>query len=73
MPVGKGGDASRQQQAGHVLAELAQGRVIPPAGQVYVSLERGEVTWPDPSTLARRDDVAQQLWRDSAQLAGLVL
>lgn len=62
-----------RQHAGHVLAELAQGRIIPPAGQVYVSLERGEVTWPDPSTLARRDDVAQQLWRDSAQLAGLVL
>ena len=47
--------------------------LVPPAGQVYVSLERGEITWPDPSTLARRDDIAQQLWRDSAQLAGLVL
>lgn len=57
--------------AGQVLADLALGRIVPPAGHLYASLVRGQVTWPAPSELARRDDVAQQLWRDSAQLVGL--
>lgn len=58
-------------RAGQVLADLALGRIVPPTGHLYASLERGELTWPEPSELARREDVAQQLWRDSAQLTGL--
>jgi len=57
--------------AGHVLADLALGRIVAPAGRLYASLVRGEVTWPEPSELARREDVAQQLWSDSAVLTGL--
>jgi hypothetical protein len=34
-------------------------------------LRRGELTWPDPSELARRDELMHALWRDSADLVGL--
>jgi len=52
-------------------ADLALGRIVPPRGHLYASLVRGELTWPEPSELARRDDVAQQLWCDSAVLTGM--
>jgi len=58
-------------QAGEFLADLALGRIVPPRGRIYASLVRGELTWPQPSELARRDDVAQQLWSDSAVLVGM--
>ncbi|MDB5983663.1 MAG: hypothetical protein JWQ69_4678 [Pseudomonas sp.] len=58
-------------QAGDVLADLALGRIVPPTGRLYASLLRGELTWPEPSELARREDVATQLWRDSAMLTGM--
>ncbi|MBV4476877.1 SDR family NAD(P)-dependent oxidoreductase [Pseudomonas botevensis] len=62
---------SMRVQAGEVLADLASGRLAPPRGRLYASLVRGELTWPQPSDLARRDDVAQQLWRDSAVLTAM--
>lgn len=62
-------EAMRVQAAG-VLADLALGRVVALPGRLYASLAGGELTWPEPSELARREDVAQQLWRDSAQLTG---
>lgn len=58
-------------QAGEVLADLALGRIVPPKGRLYASLVRGQLTWPEPSELARRDDVSQQLWRDSAVLTAM--
>lgn len=58
-------------QAGEVLADLALGRVVPPTGHLYASLVGGELTWPETSELARREDVAAQLWRDSAVLTGM--
>ncbi|WP_248747979.1 SDR family NAD(P)-dependent oxidoreductase [Pseudomonas sp. MWU12-2037] len=58
-------------QAGEFLADLALGRIVPPRGRLYASLVRGELTWPQPSELAGRDDVAQQLWNDSAVLVGM--
>jgi len=58
-------------QAGEVLADLALGRIVLPKGRLYASLVRGKLTWPEPSELARRDDVAQQLWRDSELLTGM--
>lgn len=58
-------------QAGEVLADLALGRIVPPKGRLYASLVRGQLTWPQPSELARRDDVSQQLWRDSAVLTAI--
>ncbi|MDA0635459.1 SDR family NAD(P)-dependent oxidoreductase [Nonomuraea sp. MCN248] len=39
--------------------------------RTYASLRRARLTWPDPSELARGDEPAQALWRDSAELVGL--
>jgi NAD(P)-dependent dehydrogenase (short-subunit alcohol dehydrogenase family) len=63
--------AGGRNQAGGALAELALGRARPPAGRTYAALRRGELTWPDPSELASRDDLMVALWRDSAELVGL--
>jgi NAD(P)-dependent dehydrogenase (short-subunit alcohol dehydrogenase family) len=57
--------------AGNTLAELALGLATPPNGRVYAALRRAQLTWPDPSELARRDELAQTLWSDSARLVGL--
>lgn len=59
------------EQAGDALADLALGRTVPPQGRIYASLVRRAITWPDPSELARRDDMMRLLWRESARLAGL--
>jgi NAD(P)-dependent dehydrogenase (short-subunit alcohol dehydrogenase family) len=61
------------EQAGDGLADLALGRVTPPSGRLYASLVRRRLTWPDPSELARRDDVMDQLWEASARMTGLAL
>jgi NAD(P)-dependent dehydrogenase (short-subunit alcohol dehydrogenase family) len=58
-----------REAAGQALADLALERVRPPAGKYYAALRRGELTWREPSQLARRDDVMDALWRDSAKLA----
>ncbi|MGA3113120.1 MAG: SDR family NAD(P)-dependent oxidoreductase [Syntrophobacteraceae bacterium] len=58
-------------QAGGVLAELTLGRIEPPAGRIFASLINRRLAWPDPSELARRDDVMKALWRDSAALVGI--
>jgi NAD(P)-dependent dehydrogenase (short-subunit alcohol dehydrogenase family) len=57
--------------AGRALAELALGAAKPPDGQIYAALRRHRLTWQEPSELARRHDVAQALWHDSARLVGL--
>ncbi|WP_328875529.1 SDR family NAD(P)-dependent oxidoreductase [Streptomyces sp. NBC_00287] len=57
--------------AGTTLADLALGRATPPKGHTYAALRRGQLSWADPSELARRDDLAQALWNDSARLVGL--
>lgn len=57
--------------AGGALADIALGTCAPPEGHDYAALRRGRLTWPAPSTLARRDDVAAALWDDSARLVGL--
>lgn len=58
-------------QAGQCLADLALGRITPPPGRLYASLVKRQLTWPDPSELARQDDVMNDLWRDSARMVGL--
>jgi NAD(P)-dependent dehydrogenase (short-subunit alcohol dehydrogenase family) len=63
--------ANSREAAGGALAALALGRARPPAGRTYAALRRGDLTWPDPSELARRDDLMVALWRDSAALVGL--
>lgn len=56
--------------AAQTLAKLALGTVTPPQNRTYAALRRGQLTWPDPSALARRDDLAEALWTDSARLTG---
>ncbi len=56
---------------GDLLANLALGRVAPPAGRLYASQVKRRLTWPDPSELAGDDAVMAKLWRDSAALVGL--
>jgi NAD(P)-dependent dehydrogenase (short-subunit alcohol dehydrogenase family) len=63
--------ANSTKAAGGVLAALALGSTRPPSGRTYAALRRGELTWPDPSELARRDDLMHALWRDSAELVGI--
>lgn len=60
------------ERAGEVLALLATGEVAPPTGQVYVSLVRGEITFPEPSQLAQDDAVRDDLWARSERMVGLV-
>jgi NAD(P)-dependent dehydrogenase (short-subunit alcohol dehydrogenase family) len=59
------------ERAGEALAELASGKVTPPAGRVYASLVKGNLTFPDPSELARSDEARDRLWRESAIMVGL--
>src|SRR5215469_10773065 len=58
-------------QAGGILAELTLGEIAAPNGRIYASLVKGLLTWPEPSDLARRDDLMNALWSDSARLLGL--
>jgi NAD(P)-dependent dehydrogenase (short-subunit alcohol dehydrogenase family) len=58
-------------QAGQALADLALGNITSPAGRIYASFVKRRVTWPDPSELAQRDDVMNELWRVSAEMVGL--
>jgi NAD(P)-dependent dehydrogenase (short-subunit alcohol dehydrogenase family) len=57
--------------AGNTLADVALGLPTPPHGRTYAALRRSRLTWPDPSELARSDELAQALWNDSARLVGL--
>ena len=59
------------EAAGHTLAKLALGQIRPPSGRIYAALRNGIITWPDPSDLARRDDVRDALWRDSGELVAI--
>jgi hypothetical protein len=63
--------ANKIEDAGQMLACLALGLVDRPDGRVYGALRRGRLTWPELSLLARRDDLMEALWRDSAMLLGL--
>jgi NAD(P)-dependent dehydrogenase (short-subunit alcohol dehydrogenase family) len=59
------------ERAGEVLADLTLGTVTPPPGRLYVSLVKGEITFPDPSVLARSNAARDMLWRESAIMVGL--
>jgi NAD(P)-dependent dehydrogenase (short-subunit alcohol dehydrogenase family) len=62
---------STPEHAGDILAQLADGTVTPPGGRFYASLVRGQLTYPDPSALAQDSAARDQMWRESADLAGL--
>jgi NAD(P)-dependent dehydrogenase (short-subunit alcohol dehydrogenase family) len=57
--------------SGRALADAALGRLTPPPGKFYASLVKREITWPEPSEIARTDEVMWKLWRDSAAMVGL--
>jgi NAD(P)-dependent dehydrogenase (short-subunit alcohol dehydrogenase family) len=59
------------EQAGHAIADLGLGTIVPPAGRTYASLVKGELTWPDPSELAQSDTAMKGLWVESAYMVGL--
>lgn len=61
---------SSQAAAARTLADLALG-VTATDGQTYSALRGGRLTFPDPSELARSDELASSLWDDSARLVGL--
>lgn len=61
---------SKEAAGGH-LAAIALGTVHPPTGRCYAAVRRDALTWPEPSELARDDEVRDALWRDSATLVGL--
>jgi NAD(P)-dependent dehydrogenase (short-subunit alcohol dehydrogenase family) len=63
--------ANSIEAAGEMLASLALGTTKRAEGRVYAALRRGELMWPELSSLARRDDLAEALWRDSSALVGL--
>jgi len=62
--------ANSVERAGEALAELTLGAVTPPPGRVYASLVGGEITFPNPSALARSDDARDLLWQESAVMTG---
>src|SRR3546814_5098237 len=47
---------NKPAQAGQVLADLALGRIEPPAGRLYASLVKRRLTWTETSDLAQPDD-----------------
>lgn len=59
------------ERSGEALAEVALGAVSPPRGRIYISLVKGEPTFPVPSELARSRGAQELLWRESAVMVGL--
>lgn len=59
-----------KEAAGGTLAAIALGDVHPPDGRYYGAVRGDELTWREPSELARSDDARDALWRDSAALVG---
>lgn len=55
----------------NTLADVTLGLATPPNGRTYGALRRAQLTWPEPSELARRAELAQALWNDSARLVCL--
>jgi NAD(P)-dependent dehydrogenase (short-subunit alcohol dehydrogenase family) len=60
-----------RSDAGTRLANLTLGLEPIPEGRMYATLRRGKISWPDPSEMARNDELARRLWDDSARLVGL--
>jgi NAD(P)-dependent dehydrogenase (short-subunit alcohol dehydrogenase family) len=61
----------RPEHAGEILAQLTTGALTPPPGTAYVSIVKGEVTYPAPSKLALDNAVRDDLWDQSARMVGL--
>jgi NAD(P)-dependent dehydrogenase (short-subunit alcohol dehydrogenase family) len=59
------------ENAGRKLADVAEGKIVFPPGRMYVSLVKGEPTFPEPSELSRNPEKQHELWQESAVLAGM--
>ncbi|WP_457214078.1 SDR family NAD(P)-dependent oxidoreductase [Mycobacteroides abscessus] len=59
------------QRSGQALAGVSLGTLTLPPGRMYLSLVKGEPTYPDPAELARSTKAQQNLWRASARMVGL--
>lgn len=59
------------ERSGEALAKFSLGIITPPPGRIYISLVKGEPTFPDPSELARSQEAGNRLWRESAAMVGL--
>jgi NAD(P)-dependent dehydrogenase (short-subunit alcohol dehydrogenase family) len=59
------------QDAGTALADLGLRHAKPTEERIYAALRGGRLTWPDPSQMAGRGDLALKLWKDSAELVDL--
>src|SRR5262249_15678928 len=59
---------NKAEAVGTILAHVAPRVIPPPAGEYYVRVVRDQPVWTAPSELARRDDVRDALWKDSADL-----
>jgi NAD(P)-dependent dehydrogenase (short-subunit alcohol dehydrogenase family) len=59
------------EHAGKMLADVSLGIITPPRGRIYISLVKGQPTFPDPSELARSRDAQDLLWRESAAMVGI--
>ncbi len=61
-----------RKASGAALANIALGRIQTYTGHCYAALRKGKLTWPSPSELALDDHAMELLWKDSAQLVGLL-
>ncbi|WP_420469915.1 SDR family NAD(P)-dependent oxidoreductase [Brevundimonas sp. FT23042] len=59
------------EHSGRMLAAVALGEITPPPGRHYVSLVKGEATFPDPSGKALDRDAQHRLWNASEAMVGL--
>jgi hypothetical protein len=57
--------------AGTALADIAIGKIIIGESCHYAALRSGKITVPPLSDLAKRLDLAQNLWKESAKLCGI--
>lgn len=65
QPEGTGPYVGSAERSGEVLAALTLDEIDVPGDAFYVSLVRSEVTFPEPSELARRSGIADHLWDES--------
>lgn len=59
------------QNSGRALADVSFGTLSPPPGRIYISLVKGQPTFPDPAELARSRELQELLWQTSARMVGL--
>jgi NAD(P)-dependent dehydrogenase (short-subunit alcohol dehydrogenase family) len=59
------------ERSGEALAEVSLGAITPPPDRIYITLVKGELTFPDPSELARSREAQDRLWRESAAMVGI--